>query len=171
MAQFQGVCRRLFDNVLDPYIAVISSVTRSVVYGLMVTAVAQGIVAAIGYAVVGLSAWMLLGALTGVLSVVPVVGTGIVWGAVSVFLLLADHPWKAVILATWGLVLVHPTDNVLRPLLISNATHVPFLPMLFGVLGGLAIWGLLGAVLGPVVLATGLAIWRNWAVPLPSTAS
>ena len=62
----------------------------------------------------------------------------------------------------WGVVLVHPTDNVLRPLLISNATHVPFIIVMFGVIGGVAAVGLVGIFVGPVILAIGLAIWRKW---------
>jgi hypothetical protein len=67
------------------------------------------------------------------------------------------------ILLMWGLPLLHPTDNVLRPLLISNATHVPFIIVMFGVIGGVAASGLVGVFVGPIVLALGLAIWRSWA--------
>ena len=105
---------------------------------------------------------MLLGAITGVLSVVPVLGTTLVWGPLGVYLLVTGHIWKGIILLLWGMLLVHPTDNVLRPLLISNATHVPFIIVMFGVIGGLAAWGLVGIFVGPIVLAIGLSIWRNW---------
>jgi predicted PurR-regulated permease PerM len=70
---------------------------------------------------------------------------------------------KGVILLVWGLLLVHPIDNVLRPLLISNATHVPLIVVMFGAIGGIVAWGLIGVFAGPVVLAIGLAIWREWA--------
>jgi predicted PurR-regulated permease PerM len=62
----------------------------------------------------------------------------------------------------WGALLVHPADNVLRPILISNATRVPFLIVMFGALGGLEAFGLVGVFAGPVVLAIALAIWREW---------
>jgi predicted PurR-regulated permease PerM len=155
---------RFFGDRLDPYVATMATMTRSVVYGLIVTAFAQGLVAGIGYAIVGISASILLGALTGLLSVVPMVGTGVVWGSLSVYLAVTGHLWKAVILAVWGLLLVHPTDNVLRPLLISNATRVPFLLVMFGVLGGMAAFELVGAFVGPIILAMGLAAWREWAM-------
>jgi predicted PurR-regulated permease PerM len=61
-------------------------------------------------------------------------------------------------------VLVYPSDNVLRPILISSATRVPFLLVMFGALGGLDAFGLVGLFTGPVLLATGLAIWREWTV-------
>lgn len=79
------------------------------------------------------------------------------------YLLLTSHVAKGVILLLWGLLLVHPIDNVLRPLLISNATHVPLVVVMFGAIGGIATWGLIGVFAGPVVLAIGLAIWREWA--------
>jgi predicted PurR-regulated permease PerM len=71
---------------------------------------------------------------------------------------------KGIVLLLWGFLLVHPTDNVLRPLLISNATHVPFVLVMFGVIGGIASWGLVGLFVGPVVLAVGLSIVREWSM-------
>ena len=165
-AQVRRVISRFLGDRLDPYISTMATMTRSVVYGLVMTAFAQALVAGIGYAIVGLPAVVLLGALTGVMSVVPVLGTGLVWGSLSLYLLAAGHVWKALILASWGLVLVHPTDNVLRPLLISSATRMPFLVVMFGVLGGMSAFGLIGALVGPIILAMGLAIWREWAAPV-----
>ncbi len=163
MVQGRRVLVRFFEDRLDPYLVTIATMTRSVVYGLVVTAFAQGLVAGIGYAIVGISASVLLGVLTGALSVLPMVGTGLVWGSLSVYLAVSGHLGKAIVLALWGSLLVHPTDNILRPLLISNATHVPFLVVMLGVLGGMAAFGLVGAFLGPIILATGLAVWREWA--------
>lgn len=160
---WRTVVRRFFADRLDPYILTIATMTRAVVYGLALTAFAQGLVAGIGYAIVGIEGAALFGALTGALSVVPVVGTGSVWGSLAVYLMMSGHVGKGMILLVWGAVLVHPTDNILRPLLISNATKVPFLLVMFGVIGGLATLGLVGAFLGPIVLATGLAAWREWA--------
>jgi predicted PurR-regulated permease PerM len=70
--------------------------------------------------------------------------------------------WKGIVMLTWGAVLVHPADQVLRPILIGHATHVPFLIVLFGALGGLSAFGLIGLFTGPVVLAIAMAIWREW---------
>ena len=136
--------------------------TRAVLFGFLTTAFAQGLIAGIGYAILGLHGSVLLGAITGVLSFVPFFGTAVVWGSLGAYLLITSHVAKGVILLLWGLLLVHPTDNVLRPLLISNATHVPFILVMFGVIGGIAAWGLIGVFAGPVVLAIGLAIWREW---------
>jgi len=67
------------------------------------------------------------------------------------------------LLLIWGSLLVHPIDNVLRPLLISNATRVPFLLVLFGAIGGLTAFGLVGIFVGPVLLGIAMALWREWA--------
>jgi predicted PurR-regulated permease PerM len=161
--QSYQITRRFFGERLHPYITTIATMTRAVVYGLVVTAFAQGLIAGIGYAILGVEAAVLLGALTGILSMIPVLGTAAVWGSVAVYLIATGHLWKGIMLLIWGTVLVHPTDNLLRPLLISNATHVPFLLVMFGVIGGLAAFGLVGAFLGPILLAVGLAMWREWA--------
>ena len=62
----------------------------------------------------------------------------------------------------WGLLIVSSSDNVIRPLVISGATQIPFLLIMFGVLGGIASFGLVGLFIGPVILAILLAIWREW---------
>jgi predicted PurR-regulated permease PerM len=135
--------------------------TRAVLYGFLATAFAQGLIARIGYAALGIRGSVLLGALTGVLSIVPVLGTAILWGSVSAYLFVTGHVVKGVILVAWGVLLIHPTDNVLRPLL--SATHVPFIIVMFGVIGGIASVGLVGIFVGPIILSIGLAVWRNWA--------
>jgi predicted PurR-regulated permease PerM len=160
--QADTVVEGFFGDRLNPYVSTAGKMTRAVVYGLLITAITQGVLAGIGYWVVGVTAPVLLGALTGFLSIVPLVGTAIVWVPVGVYLLSVGLVWKGVLMLTWGAVLVHPADNVLRPILISNATHVPFLIVMFGALGGLEAFGLLGLFTGPVVLAIAMAIWREW---------
>jgi predicted PurR-regulated permease PerM len=161
--QGRRIAERLVGARLDPYLRAAGVMTRAVMYGFVVTAFAQGMIAGIGYLVIGLEAPVLLGTLTGVLSVFPLLGTAFVWAPLGIWLLLTDHVWRGVILLAWGTLLVHPTDNVLRPLLISNAARVPFLLIMLGALGGLAAYGLVGVFIGPVLLGTAVAIWREWA--------
>ncbi len=136
--------------------------TRAVIYGFLVTAFAQGLVAGIGYQLFGLQSPALLGTLTGVLSLVPLFGTALVWAPAGIRLLLTGHVGQGIALLAWGTLLVHPIDNLLRPLLISAATHVPFILIIFGALGGMAAFGLVGAFVGPVLLGIALTIWREW---------
>lgn len=163
VSQIQHMLRRVADERLDPYLNAAGVMTRAVLFGFLITAVAQGVIAGIGYRVVGLQAPVLLGALTGLLSVLPLLGTAFVWGPVGIGLLMTGHVWKGVILLVWGALLVHPTDNVLRPLLISTATRVPFLLVMLGALGGLMTFGLVGVFIGPVLLGIAVAIWHEWA--------
>jgi len=161
--QAHRIVRRFFGDRLDRYVGTAGTMTRAVLYGLLVTAFAQGLIAGIGYRIVGLEAPVLLGVLTGLLSAVPLFGTAVVWGPLGAGLLLTGPAWKGIVLLAWGAVLVHPTDNVLRPLLISNVARVPFLLAMFGAVGGLAAFGLVGVFVGPVLLGVATAIWREWA--------
>ncbi len=163
LRQSRGLVTRAFGDRLDPYLVGAGAMTRAILYGFLATAFAQGLIAGIGYAVLGVRGSVLLGALTGALSVVPVLGTALVWGSVSAYLFVTGHAVKGLILLAWGFLLVHPTDNLLRPLLISSATHVPFIIVMFGVIGGIAAFGLVGIFVGPIILSIGLAVWRNWA--------
>jgi predicted PurR-regulated permease PerM len=163
LVQLRRVVRKAFGSRLEAYVSTAGSMTRAVLFGFLTTAFVQGMVAGIGYAILGIRGSVLLGAVTGVLSFVPFLGTALVWGSLAAYLLLTSHVIKGVILLVWGLLLVHPIDNVLRPLLISNATHVPLIVVMFGAIGGIVAWGLIGVFAGPVVLAIGLAIWREWA--------
>lgn len=160
--QTRSVLDLFFADRLDSYVITAATMTRAVVYGMLITAIVQGLIAGIGYALMGLSAPVLLGALTALLSVVPLVGTAIVWVPTAIWLLSSGHVVRGVLLLAWGALLVHPADNVLRPILISNATRVPFLLVMFGALGGLENFGFVGIFVGPVVLAVAMAIWREW---------
>jgi predicted PurR-regulated permease PerM len=162
--QADQVIEGFFANRLNPYLVTAGKMTRAVVYGLLITAITQGVLAGIGYRVVGVAAPVLLGFLTGILSIVPLVGTAIVWVPVGLYLLSIGLVWKGIVMLAWGAVLVHPADQVLRPILISHSTRVPFLIVMFGALGGLEAFGLVGLFTGPVVLAVAMAIWREWTV-------
>jgi predicted PurR-regulated permease PerM len=163
IVQSRRVLLRFIGSRLDPYLRAAGVMTRAVIYGFVVTAFAQGLAAGLGYQLVGLHAPALLGALTGILSVMPTFGTALVWVPAGIWLLLTGHVWQGIALFAWGVIFVHPIDNLLRPLLISTATHVPFLLIMFGALGGMAAFGFVGAFVGPVLLGVALTIWREWA--------
>lgn len=161
--QAPRVIRRFFGDRLDRSIATAGAMTRAVIHGFLVTAFGQGLIAGIGYWIFGVEAPVLLGVLTGILSIAPVIGTAFVWGPVAVGLALTGHYWRSFLLLVWCSLLVHPVDNLVRPLLISNVTRVPFLLVMFGVIGGLAAFGFVGLFVGPVLLGIATAIWSDWA--------
>lgn len=158
-------CGRLFAGLLGArarhYLKAVGDTTRAVLYGLVLTALAQGALAGIGYWVAEAQAPVLLGMLTAIFALIPF-GTPLVWGAVSAWLVLAGQTWEGVGLALWGTLVVSQIDNLLRPLVISSATRIPYLLVLFGVLGGISAFGLVGLFLGPIVIAVLLAVWREW---------
>ena len=157
------VVERFFARRLDRYLEAAGAMLKAAIFGLLVTAIVQGAIAGVGFAVFGVEAPVLLGVLTAVASIIPVVGTFLIWGSASVWLAATGHAWAALGLCAWGVILVHPADNILRPLLISSSTRLPFLLVMFGVVGGLAAFGLAGLIIGPVVLAIATAVWREWA--------
>ncbi|MFL6547600.1 MAG: AI-2E family transporter [Povalibacter sp.] len=157
--------RAILEGILGPsvrdYLEAIGATTQAVVYALILGALAQGVVAGIGYWIFGVEAPVLMGAVTVLIALVPF-GAPMVWGSLSIWLLVTGEMWPGVGLILWGLILVSWVDNIVRPLVISNATRMPFLLVVFGVLGGVLAFGLVGLFIGPVLLAVSLAIWREW---------
>lgn len=156
---------------LDTYLTAIGDVCRSVVLGIVVTAAAQGALAGIGYWAAGVGAPLLLAVLTGLAALLPF-GTPLVWAPIGIVLLVSGDPWAGVGLLVWGTLVVSWVDNLIRPLVISNSGHMPFLLVIFSIVGGIAAFGLVGLFTGPFVVATLLAVWREWqAEPLAAHAN
>jgi len=161
LQQVQRVLRRFIGPRADRYLDAIGGTTTAVLYGLVLTALAQGLLAGIGYWGAGVHAPALLGALTALIALLPF-GTPFVWGSVGIWLLVTGRTLEGVGLLLWGTLVVSWVDNLIRPLVISTAAQIPFLLVMFGVLGGLAAFGLVGMFVGPVIVAVLLAVWREW---------
>lgn len=147
------------------YLAAAGATTRAVVYGILLTALVQGILAGMGYGVAGLSSPVTLGVFTAMVALIPF-GTPLAWGSAGAWLLFQGEIGPALGLWAWGGLVVSQMDNLLRPLFISSISTIPFLLILFGVLGGLLAFGLVGLFAGPIVLAVAWAVWREWAANL-----
>jgi predicted PurR-regulated permease PerM len=158
------VAGALSGEVLD----IIEGTVRGVIFGILGTAFAQGVVAAIGFAIASVPAPIALGALVALVSLVPG-GPPIVWVGATLWLVSEDRMGWAIFMAVWGLVVISGIDNVVRPLLISRGSSMPILLILLGVFGGLVAFGFVGLFIGPVLLAVGYTLLRRWAgldVPL-----
>lgn len=163
--RFFDELRALLEGILGSqvrdYLGSIGHTTRAVVYAIVLAALVQGLFAGIGYWIVDIGAPVLLGAVTALIALIPF-GAPLIWVSLSIWLLLTGRIGDGVTLMLWGLLVVSWVDNIVRPLVISNATRMPFLLVVFGVLGGVLAFGLVGLFIGPVVLAVALAIWREW---------
>lgn len=144
---------------------VASATTRAVVYGILGTALAQGVLMAIGLYIVGIKAAPLLGMATFFLSPVPV-GPPLVWIPAGLWLIFSqgETAWGIFLLA-WGALVVSSVDNFLKPMIISRGSDLPFVLVMLGVFGGVFAFGFIGVFLGPVLLALGFVLIKEWAVP------
>ncbi|RJG15793.1 AI-2E family transporter [Massilia cavernae] len=140
---------------------IVSQTVRGVMYGLLGTALAQALVAALGFAIAGVPAVALLGVATFIMSLVPV-GPPLIWGGAALWLFNQGSMGWGVFMIVWGLVLISGVDNVVKPLLISRGSSLPFLLVLLGVLGGVLAFGFVGLFIGPVLLAVGYSLMRDW---------
>lgn len=161
LAQIRKLLLWLLGERAEDYLFAIGGTIRAVMFGLILTALAQGLLAGLGYWAAGVQTYALLGALTALIALVPF-GAPVVWGTVGIWLLLSDRVLGGIGLLLWGVVVVSQIDNLIRPLVISSATRVPFLLVLFGVFGGISAFGLVGLFVGPIVVGVLLAVWREW---------
>jgi predicted PurR-regulated permease PerM len=120
----------------------------------------QGTIGGIVFWFLDIRAALLAGVLMGLFSLVPAVGTGFVWAPVAIYLLATGSIWQGVTLILCGVFLIGMVDNTLRPILVGQDTRIPDYIVLVSTLGGLAIFGLNGFVVGPVVAALFLAAWE-----------
>ncbi len=161
----------LFPRAPERFLERIGESVQAVMFGLIGTALVQGVLAGLGMAVAGVPNSVALGAATVVLSFVPG-GGGALTLASAVWLGFHGHWLAAILLALWALLVVSSVDNLLRPILIGERGRIPFLLVFFGVLGGLASFGLLGLFLGPVLLSVTATLVMEWSkMPEPASAA
>lgn len=132
-----------------------------VIYGIIGTAIAQGALAAIGFAVAGVPAAMLLGLATAFLSPIPV-GPPLIWAGAAFWLFQQGQTGWAIFVVLWGALIVSMVDNVIKPLIISRGSSLPFAIVLLGVLGGAVAFGVIGLFIGPTLLAVGYRLTMEW---------
>ncbi len=134
---------------------------RGVVYGVLGTALAQGAATGIGLLVAGVPNAALLALIACFSSVIPMVGTALVWLPAALWLFSKGSVSWGVFMLVWGFI-VSNIDNILKPYLISRGSEMPFILIFFGVLGGAMTFGFIGVFLGPTLLAVGYRLAREW---------
>jgi predicted PurR-regulated permease PerM len=142
--------RKIFDRTHE--------VIHASVYGVIVIAMVQGTLGGLAFAILGLPSPVVWGVVMFFLSMVPMVGSSVIWVPTAIYLAITGHYGKALILALWGALVIGTIDNILRPKLVGERARLHELLIFFSVLGGLQIWGPLGLVLGPVMIAITIAL-------------
>lgn len=138
-----------------------AAAVKAVVFGVVGAAVTQGFLAGIGFYICGAPLPVLLGLVTVILGLIPM-GPPMLYLPTAIYLFLTGTPWYfAIGLAAWGIGVVSTIDNVVRPIFISQATHLPLLLAFFGGLGGIRAFGMVGLFIGPVILTLAHTVWNH----------
>jgi len=141
----------LFQNIVNALFAV--------VHGALITAITQGLLAGLGYWLLDVPFAIVLAATTAFTALFPIGGSFLVWFPTSLYLGFVQGPlWKGVTLFLWGGLIVGSIDNLLKPLLIGNRLRLPVLFLFFSILGGLKLFGIIGLILGPMIVALLVAL-------------
>jgi len=137
-----------------------TTVIRATVKGNLLVAAIQGALGGLAFWALGISGALLWAVLMMFLSLLPALGAALVWGPLALYLLLTGAVWKGVLLCVFGVLVIGLVDNLLRPILVGKDTRMPDYVVMVSTLGGMAVFGVNGFVLGPVIAAMFIAVWQ-----------
>ena len=140
------------------------SMTKATVRGALVIGFIQGIISAIVFMIAGVPSASVWGVLVMLFSLVPLLGSGIVWLPIAIILLLIGHLWQGMFIITIGFGVISTIDNFVRPKLVGKGVQMHPLLVLFATLGGLSVFGFFGFIIGPIVMALFLTLWEIYAI-------
>lgn len=141
---------RLFASIHDTVVANL--------YGILAVALVQGILTGVALEMLGFASALMLGVLAALCSLVPLVGTALVWVPASIYLFTSGPIWKGVFLLLWGALVVSTSDNIIRPLVVRGRVEIHPLLIMFSILGALDLFGFIGIFLGPMILSLIVAL-------------
>ncbi len=141
-------------------LAKFATVIRATVKGGLLVAAIQGALGGIAFWFLGVNAALLWAVLMAFLSLLPAVGAGLVWVPVAIYLFVTGAIWQSVALVAWGVLVIGLIDNLLRPVLVGKDTGMPDYVVMITTLGGMAVFGINGFVVGPVIAAMFFAVWH-----------
>ena len=136
-----------------------TTIARATVKGNIAVAIAQGALGGLIFWILGVQAPLLWAVVMAFLSLLPAVGAGLIWGPVAIYFLLTGSVWQGVVLIVFGVLVIGLVDNILRPLLVGKDTRMPDYVVLISTLGGMAMFGLSGFVIGPIIAGLFMAAW------------
>jgi predicted PurR-regulated permease PerM len=140
-----------------------TTVIRATVKGNVVMAIVQGALGGLIFWFLGVHAAVLWAVVMAFLSLLPAVGSALVWVPVAIYFLVTGATWQGIVLIAFGVLVIGMVDNVLRPILVGKDTKMPDYVVLISTLGGMAIFGLNGFVIGPVIAAMFMSVWEIFA--------
>ncbi|MEO8297122.1 MAG: AI-2E family transporter [Burkholderiales bacterium] len=140
-----------------------TTVIRATVKGNLVVAALQGALGGLAFWFLGVGGALLWAVLMAFLSLLPAVGAGLVWLPVALYFLMTGAIWQGVALIAWGVLVIGLVDNLLRPMLVGKDTRMPDYVVMISTIGGMAVFGLNGFVIGPVIAAMFIAVWHIYA--------
>ena len=152
-----AIIRRIAGSYADRLLGVTGNTVRGTVYGILGTAIVQGILTGIGFAIAHVPSPVLFGGIAAFFAVLPI-GAPLVWVPASVWLAMTHHLAWGIVLAVYGVVAISGADHVIRPVFIARGAQLPYLLTVLGVLGGVLAFGGLGIFLGPVLLGVGYTL-------------
>jgi len=135
------------------------AVVRATVKGNIVVAITQGMLGGLIFWILGIKGALLWSVVMAFLSLLPAVGAGLIWGPVAIYFFLSGNVWQGIILTLYGILVIGLVDNVLRPILVGKDTRMPDYVVLISTLGGMALFGINGFVIGPLIAALFMAVW------------
>ena len=141
-------------------LAKFSTVLRATVRGNLIVAVVQGALGGLAFWFLGVAGALLWGVLMAFLALLPAVGAALVWAPVAIYFFATGALWQAVALTAYGVLVIGLVDNLLRPSLVGRDTGLPDYLVMISTLGGMAVFGINGFVLGPAIAAMFIAVWH-----------
>ena len=146
-----------------------ATVIRATVKGNLIIAAIQGVLGGLAFWFLGVTGALFWGVLMAFLSLLPAVGAGLVWVPVAIYFLVTGAVWQSVALTLFGVLVIGLVDNLLRPALVGKDTSLPDYLVMVSTLGGMAVFGINGFVLGPVVAALFIAVWHIYGTEQDAT--
>jgi predicted PurR-regulated permease PerM len=141
-------------------IARFATVIRATVKGNLLVAAIQGALGGVAFWFLGVTGAILWGVLMAFLSLLPAIGAALVWVPVAIYFFISGNTWQGVALLAWGVLVIGLIDNLLRPILVGKDTQMPDYVVMITTLGGMAVFGINGFVIGPAIAAMFIAVWH-----------
>ncbi len=163
VGQLDTIGERILPERWNRISRVVPETVSSTVTGMTLIAIGEGIVLGTAYSLAGIESALLLGIVTGVMALVPG-GAPLAMTSVSLYLVLNGSVFAGIALFLWGTIELFVVDKTIRPKLVGGPIRLPFLPTLFGLIGGVKTMGIVGLFIGPVLMALLVSIWREWVI-------